>query len=163
MGASIYGYRALREQSGDAAMRQKVQDLQVLVEELYATRFTYPDPNPAVNKDLINAWKLRRPRDYGLNPWGGPIPVSSQVLEDTGGILTSEANHGERSAAREDDILPGGLYYYRINPAPDGSPGSHDFEDFVLGRYITATGYAVAGNKMIGNNGKRYFHVVSGR
>lgn len=158
MGASIYGYRALREQSGDAAMRQKVQDLQVLVEELYATRFAYPEGNT-----LISAWKLRRPKDYGLNPWGGPIPVSSADLESTGGILTSVVEDGGQSPAMQDDILPGGLYYYRINPAADGSPGSHGFEDFVLGRYATASAYAVAGNKMIGNNGRRFFHVLGGR
>lgn len=158
MGASVYGYRALREQSGDAAMRQKVQDLQVLVEELYAPRFAYPDGNT-----LIDAWKIRRAKDYSLSPWGGTIPVSSVDLAATGGILTSVVNDGGQSPAAQDDILPGGLYYYRINPAADGSPGSHGFEDFVLGRYATASVYAVAGNKIMGNNGQRYFHVLSGR
>lgn len=158
MGASIYGYRALRDQSGDAAMRQKVQDLQILVEELYAPRSAYPDGNT-----LSSAWKIRRAKDYGMSPWGGTIPVSSVDLEATGGILTSVVNDGGQSPATYDDVLPGGLYYYRIIPAADGSPGSHGFEDFVLGRYATASVYAVAGNKIMGNNGRRYFHILSGR
>lgn len=156
LGASVYGYRALREQAGDAGMRQKVQDLQMLVEELYLAPRVYP-----TDDQLIDAWKRRRPQDYQSNPWGGLILATEADRTSTGGILYSAANHGDVRTTGQDDVLPGGMYYTIIHNG--AFYGSAQFGDLSRGgALVSATGYAVAGNKVIGNNGFRYFYVLSG-
>lgn len=156
LGASIYGYKALREQAGDANMRQKVQDLQMLVEELYTTSQNYPD-----STQLRNAWKHRRPQDYQSNPWGGLILATENYRTTTGGIKTHIALNGDKLAEGQDDDLPGGMYYTYIQNG--ATYGKAEFGDMTRGgALIPATAYAVAGNKVIGNNGFRYFYVLSG-
>ncbi len=157
LGASIYGYRALREQAGDAGMRQKVQDLQLLVEELYVGPRVYP-----TGTQVTNAWKHRRPKDYQNSPWGGLILATEANRTNSGGIKYSVATQGQKLASGQDDDLPGGMYYTVIDNGAGGY-GSAEFGDLTrAGALVQAKSYSVAGNKIIGNNGFRYFYVLSG-
>lgn len=154
-GASIYGYKALRDSSGDANMRQKVQDLHALVEELYAPTSTYP-----THETLRSAWKMRRPGDYKSSPWGGPVIGADETSR---GIVAFDLSHGSTAFLKETDDSnnTGGLYYIRI--ANGGLPGTVDFWDMTRGATVSATAYAVAGNKSVNSVGRRFFYVQSGR
>jgi hypothetical protein len=157
LGASIYGYRALREQAGDAGMRQKVQDLQLLVEELYVGPRIYP-----TGTELANAWKHRRPKDYQSSPWGGFILATEANRTNSGGIKYSVIPENLKLTSGQDDDLPGGMYYTVIENGAGGY-GRAEFGDLTrAGALVSANSYAIAGNKIIGNNGFRYFYVLSG-
>ncbi len=150
MGATLYAYQALKDQSGDAAMRQKIHDLQSLVEELYAPANMLPTAD-----NLRLAWQKRRPADYDQNPWGGPVMGGGQVL----GLSITPLGHGGTVGSGMDGNLFGGLYYYPINPAPTGLPGTAHLWDIARGQSVPVTLYGVAGNK----KQQRHFGVVSGR
>ena len=154
-GSSVYGYKALRDQSGNATMRQKVQDLQALVEELYAPNSTFPTP-----ESLRAVWKMRRPYDYKSSPWGGPVIGANETNR---GIQSFTLDHGATSFEKEttDSNNAGGLYYIRIDNL--GMPGSASLWDLTRRATVSATAYAVAGNKIVGSDGRRFFHVQSGR
>lgn len=167
MGAAVLGYRAVRERSGDAAMRQKVQDLRVLVEELYA-------PAQALPSDLAlrDAWQQRRPADFNKSPWGGPVidtmnpdrrGISSATLAN-GSVLFQTANG---PGPLVDGGFENGLYYYPILPAANGEPGTVEAYDISRNATTSVSLYMVAGNKY-GNvggqwGGWRHYYVQSGR
>lgn len=154
-GASIYGYKALRDSSGDAAMRQKVQDLRTVVEELYAPTSAFPTP-----ATLRSAWRIRRPDDYKSSPWGGPVIGADDTNR---GIQAYDLSHGSVAFETEtkDSDNAGGLYYIRIDNA--GMPGTVGLWDLTRGATVSATAYAVAGNKIVASDGRRFFYVQSGR
>lgn len=164
MGATVLAFKALKEQQGDAAMRQKTHDLQVLIEEL--TQPTHVLPGDAL---LRSAWRQRRPGDHKSNPWGGPVIDAAGTSPD--GLSISTIDPGTVMAggiapnytALADGNFQGGIYVYRINPNPDGSPGQAQFFDMSRNGLVAGTTYAVAGNKVIATGGQRHFNVVSGR
>ncbi|MNK73616.1 hypothetical protein D3C87_931140 [compost metagenome] len=154
MGAAVYGYRSLREQSGDANMRQKVQDLQSLVEELYAARFAYPTADT-----LRDVWKARRPDDYRSSPWGGPV---LGLIDSDKGILSYALNHGNTTYHKErTSSSAGAVHYVTVDNA--GQPGSVDLWDMTRGSTVSVRAYAVAGDKIVNGSGRLFFHVQGGR
>lgn len=154
MGAAVYGYRSLREQSGDANMRQKVQDLQAVVEELYSARFAYPTPNT-----LRDVWEKRRPDDYRSSPWGGP---ALGLTDNDKGILSYDLQQGNTTYHKEQSsAAAGALHYVTINNA--GQPGTVDLWDMTRGSTVSVRAYAVAGDKIVNGGGRLFFHVQGGR
>lgn len=151
---AVYAYRSLKEQAGDAAMRQKVQDLQVLVEELYAPSYALPNV-----VHLRDAWERRR-TDHSLSPWGGPVVQPGAHIK---GIGSSILDHGADVPSGTFSDFQGGLYYYPINPQPDGREGRATLWDQARSQSATATFYAVAGNKVVRAGGLRHYYVLSGR
>jgi hypothetical protein len=154
-GSAVYGYKALRDQSGDAAMRQKVQDLRVLVEELYAPSSAFPTPDT-----LRTAWKMRRPDDYKSSPWGGPVIGSTETNR---GILSQTISDGatQYEELEKDSSTGGALHYIWIENA--GAAGTAAFWDVTRGATVSATAYMVAGDKPVDGQGHLFFHVQSGR
>lgn len=151
--ASIYAYRSVKEQAGDAAMRQKVQDLQILVEEFYSATYAQPDADA-----LRDAWARRR-TDHSLSPWGGPV-IQVGALR---GISSATLNHGGDVPAATLSDFQGGLYYYPINPQADGKEGRATLWDVARSQSATVTYYGVAGNKATRAGGLRHYYVLSGR
>ena len=149
-----YAYRSVKEQAGDAAMRQKVQDLQILVEEFYSSSYSLPNI-----VRLRDAWELRRP-DHSLSPWGGPVVQPGAHIK---GIASSTLEHGADVPAGTFSDFQGGLYYYAINPQPNGKEGRATLWDVARSQSTPATFYAVAGNKVARAGGLRHYYVLSGR
>ncbi len=153
-GSAVYAYKALRDQSGDAAMRQKVQDLQVLVEELYAPTTTFPTPDT-----LRTAWASRR-EDWKSSPWGGPVIGGSNANK---GIVSDDLTHGAaRYQKLEKDSSTGGALHY-ITITNGAVAGTADFWDVTKSATVSATAYMVAGDKPVDGQGHLFFHVQSGR
>lgn len=151
--ASVYAFRALKEQSGDATMRQKVQDLQVLIEELYTPTQAFPSDDA-----LRAAWAMRR-GDHNASPYGGPVIQGG----DFKGMSISFLNHGDDVPYAEFSDFQGGVYFYPIGRQADGRPGSATLWDVGRGQSVSATFYAVAGNKVTRAGGLRHYFVLSGR
>lgn len=149
-----YAYRALKEQAGDAAMRQKVQDLQVLVEEFYSSSYALPNV-----VHLRDAWERRR-SDHSVSPWGGPVVQPGSYFK---GISSTILDHGGNIPAGTFTDFQGGLYYYPINPQPNGKEGRATLWDHARGQSAPVTFYGVAGNKVTRAGGLQHYYVLSGR
>lgn len=164
LGATVIAYKVLREQSGDAGMRQKTQDLQAMVEEMVSATHTLPS-----NELLWSAWRQRRPADFDKSPWAGPVIDPAGTASNSISIATIvpgsvlAAGTAPDYSALPDGNFQGGLYFYRINPNADGTPGQAQFWDMAREGLVPGTYYAIGGNKVVRGGGFRHFPVVSGR
>lgn len=153
--AVVVLYAQVKDNAGDATMREKIGSLQSVVESLYTAQGACPSLD-----DVKGVWSAKRP-DALESPWGGNVAdLTSGAIKAgvTGGNLTANDVRG----AAEGSMGVGGLYYYRI---VDGSGvpsaiATASLYDVSLERQIAVTGYGLAGIK---HQGWRHFMVTSGR
>lgn len=153
LGSSLALYNQMRNNSGHTNAWQRVLALQTTVEDIaVANNGNYPTV-----EELRRVWKLKRPADYNISPWGG-LAIGGDSGETADGIRGRTLN-GDDYSDQDSNVGDSGiLYYYQLSPS--------DIEGFLTFTDLAKGGgengktqtrfYMVA---VADANGDRYFYV----
>lgn len=155
--ALIAFYYQVKDDAGDAEMKQRIGSLKSLVEALYTAQGSCPTLGT-----VRTAWRAKRPNDYLTSPWGGAI-YDPQSWNGIGG--SDIASGTVMGWSTENMMSSGALYYYRLyDTAISGATfstmlASASLWDQPLKLQVDIMGYGVAGLKST----NRHYMVTSGR
>ncbi len=112
LSSAVLLYGQLRNSSGHTAAWKKVIALQIVVEDMVVAK---DGKYPSID-EVREVWKIKRPNDYNMSPWGGQAIGNGAV----DGIIGGDLPAGDHSThANQGDS--GILYYYRqTNPTTGG-------------------------------------------
>lgn len=149
LGSSLALYNQMRNNSGHTNAWQRVLALQTTVEDLAVLN----DGQYPTIDEVRRTWKLKRPSDYSVSPWGG-IAVAGQDTARADGIaggdlVTTDGMMFENVG----DI--GILYYYR--QTTEDFNGWLKFPDYSRGGRTIRTRYYMVG--IANQDGERFFYV----
>lgn len=151
--AGSMAYMGAKDSAGDTAARQRIADLQTVIENKFTTNGVFPSIT-----EVQQLWLSSR-LDATRSPWGGDVYTGVPGWAETGieGMdLTGTPASISAMTSQKDAVL----YYYRLNrpgsPAP--APG-WALWDVPTQNFVRVAGYAVAINK----NKRVFFFVQSGR
>lgn len=167
LSAAAFAFDQAKDAASDAVARQKVADLQALIEQDYSTNHYFPDI-----ASLRGQWLELRPQDATASPYGGPVVdlmsndgIDGGDLEGSNCVATPQGCPGNPAPTPAEipdaTMRDGVLYYYRINvPGWPVPPCCWTFQDESKGGIATeAAGYMVGANK----NYHCFYFVTSGR
>ena len=149
-------YLHVKDDAGDAIMRQRINSLKSIVETLYSAQGSCPPIS-----DVRSYWKAKRPNDYLTSPWGGAIydPLNENGIG--GGDFKPSQNPQGLKYGTEGNMTSGALYYYRLVDS-NGDPSAlltSSMWDQTLHAMVPITAYGLAGLK----SDIKYYMVTSGR
>lgn len=168
--AGVVAYMHAREAAGDAAAKQKVADLQLMVEDYYTRYNSYPTLGTDTNPGVRQMWTAAR-TDGLKSPWGGQVinpqnrPIEGcdnqgescppNAARKIGGPDNScpTDSSGERCGSRRDNLI---YHRYQIPGAPADVWNVWDAGNKA---YVPVSGYSVSINKQ----GRSFFFISSGR
>lgn len=157
--AGVLAYLHARDAAGDAIARQKVADLQLMVEDHYTRYSSFP--TVAALRDI---WATTR-TDGMKSPWGGPVvnPQNQPIegFDDPSKLVPANPARTVGSASEEYGAGSrfNNLIYHRYQVP--GAPPEPPWQVWDAGAkgYVSVSGYSVSINK----KGRTFFFISSGR
>jgi len=168
--AAVFAYQQAKDAAGDSLAKQRVGDLQAMVETYYTQNNAFPTVDA-----LGEQWKAAR-EDYVKSPWGGQVTIANSARSagidgsDCLGNSTPANCSGTYSNVNVSNPPPpadavkidnntDNLMYYRITLPAQSPPCCSTLYDIPRARRVNVYGYAVAQNK----RGRSFYFVQSGR
>ena len=179
--AGVLAYTHARDAAGASIARQKVADLQIMVEDYYSRYNVYPPlGGTTANQGLMDIWLANR-ADALKSPWGGDV-----VLAEPFGLAGFDGNPGTEIPTNPSKVVGGpadtncpndppptgkgekcgnrknNMIYMRFavpGLPPDTCSPCWNLWDAGLKSYASVSAYAVAANK----EGRAFFFVTSGK
>lgn len=171
----VLAYMHARDAAGDAVAKQKVADLQVMIEDYFTRYNALPPLGGQTSNQGIRDMFLAARSDAMKSPWGGPvIDLQNQPIEgfdnpatlspaNTAKIVGGPDNNcpsdaaGERCGSRKNNLI---YHRYQVpGSPPEVCDPCWQVWDAGLKAYVRVNGYSVSINKQ----GRSFFFVTSGR
>lgn len=112
-------FQQSRNSAQNAAAKEKLMSLSMLVEELEQRNFALPS-----RVQLASFWKQRRPDDYDKSPWGGTFTITGDDWVDGNDVVGDgqEIGSGLGGTPFGGTTIAdrGRLYYFRREPNTGG-------------------------------------------
>jgi hypothetical protein len=163
--AAVFAYQQAKEAAGDSNAKQRVADLQALIETSYTQTNSFP---PLAT--LREQWKAAR-EDHAKSPWGGQVITTEPITSGLdGSSCLGNSNQVDCngidatvSVNAQDPVQTvnvDSLQYFRIaRPGVQPLLCCSTLYDIPRATAVSVYGYAVAYNK----HGRSFYFVTSGR